>query len=321
MKTITKSLALWGLEQADIALIAARENQVYRVNHSGQSYALRLHRRGYRTDAQLAAELGWMHWVSKSGLSVPAPRPSLQGPYLQSVDGFQIDVLSWLDGDTLDAILGSQQPAARIAVFHALGIEMAKLHDASDAWPEAATCDRPAWDMEGLLGDTPLWDRFWENSALSPNQHSLLKQFRHKAAADLSVLAPTLDYGLIHADLVPANVMVDGQDLHLIDFDDGGFGFRLFDVATALLKHRSNADYPALETALINGYRSKRDLDTSRLGLFLALRAVTYVGWNITRADEDSSGNRNAKFIAQATALVRTYLQSNQALEHRQTKT
>ena len=33
-------------------------------------------------------------------------------------------------------------------------------------------------------------------------------------------------------DLVRENVMVDGDKLQLIDFDDGGFGFNLYDLAT-----------------------------------------------------------------------------------------
>ena len=59
-----------------------------------------------------------------------------------------------------------------------------------------------------------------------------------------------------------------------IDFDDGGFGYRLFEVATALLKHRGAADYAALAEALIEGYRAERELDATPLPLFMALRAV-----------------------------------------------
>ena len=37
--------------------------------------------------------------------------------------------------------------------------------------------------------------------------------------------------------------MVDGTTMQMIDFDDGGFGYRLFDIATALLKHRDAPDF------------------------------------------------------------------------------
>ena len=49
------------------------------------AFTLRLHRKGYRTDAQLAAELDWMAWLDGSGLSVPAPVSSLAGPHLRHI--------------------------------------------------------------------------------------------------------------------------------------------------------------------------------------------------------------------------------------------
>ncbi len=308
MNAAMRALPLWGLEKANITLIATRENTVYRVDHGPDRYALRLHRQGYRTNSELAAELDWMAMMDRAGLSVPAPIASFDGPFLQIVDGVQVDVLTWLEGETLDAALPDMDAAMHAHVFHQLGQDMARMHTAIDAWPEANSCDRPAWDLDGLLGNAPLWDRFWDNPALSQDQKAQMLVFRRTAADDLATLAPTVDYGLIHADLVPANVMMSGDTLHFIDFDDGGFGFRLFEVATALLNRRAAPEYPMLRMALIDGYTAVRPLDTTHLPLFLALRAATYVGWNIARAAEDQTRARNARFIAQAEHLVTDYL-------------
>lgn len=308
MNVAQMALARWGLAGAKVTLIAARENAVYRVDAADGALALRLHRKGYRSDAELAAELDWMAVLSKSGLSVPTPIKSISQSHLEVVDDIQVDVLTWLDGETLDKTLPTFGAEKRRQIFRQLGCEMASLHAASDAWNGAASCNRPAWNAAGLLGDAPLWGRFWENPGLIPSEQELFLVFRDRAEKDLISLSRDLDYGLIHADLVPANVMIAGDAMHLIDFDDGGFGFRLFEVATALLKHCNAPDYEALKSALIEGYLSRRRLNTSTLNLFLALRAVTYVGWNIARADEDRSDTRNARFIAQATDMVATYL-------------
>jgi hypothetical protein len=82
---------------------------------------------------------------------------------------------------------------------------------------------------------------------------TLFETFRDFARKDLDRLAEGLDYGLIHADLVRENVLVDGQELRMIDFDDGGWGFRMFDVATALFKNRHESGYDTLKTALLCG--------------------------------------------------------------------
>lgn len=308
MNVAQMALARWGLAGANVTLIAARENAVYRVDAADGPLALRLHRKGYRSDAELAAELDWMAVLSKSGLSVPTPIKSISQSHLEVVDDIQVDVLTWLEGETLDKTLPTFGAEKRRQIFRQLGCEMASLHAASDAWKGAASCNRPAWNAAGLLGDAPLWGRFWENPGLVPSEQELFLAFRDRAEKDLISLSSDLDFGLIHADLVPANVMIAGDAMHLIDFDDGGFGFRLFEVATALLKHCNAPDYEALQSALIEGYLSRRPLNTSTLNLFLALRAVTYVGWNIARAGEDRSDTRNARFIAQATDMVATYL-------------
>ncbi|WP_209599097.1 phosphotransferase [Ruegeria sp. HKCCSP351] len=309
MTNVELALSLWGLENTETTLIAERENAIYRVDTPLDRYVLRLHRRGYRTDAQLQAELAWMAWLDHAGLSVPAPVPSLAGPNLQFVSGTQVDILTWLDGKTLDVALLSLPLSQQCDLFFRLGQTMAQLHDTSDHWPSAKGCDRPHWDIDGLVGKDPMWGRFWDNPGLTPDEKALFLAFRTKARDHLTRLSATLDYGLIHADLVPGNVMCSADALHLIDFDDGGFGFRVFELATALLKHRWDPGYPAFKAAMIDGYTRTRPMNTNHFLLFLALRAATYVGWNITRADEDPTQTRNARFIAQAKELAVAYLE------------
>ena len=185
---------------------------------------------------------------------------------------------------------------------------MARLHLISDAWGPPASFQRCAWDLDGLLGEEPLWGRFWENPALSGTESGLYLDFRRQATADLARHALQLDYGLLHADLVSANVLVDGANLALIDFDDGGFGFRLFELATSLVKHHAEPEFANLRCALIAGYQAVRPLDVRKLDLFLAIRAASYVGWNISRIDEAGAATRNQRFINTANSLIRAYL-------------
>lgn len=305
--TVQKALTIWGMPDAQAVLIAARENAVYRVQAGGQVAALRLHRKGYRTDAELWSELKWMEAVATGGIRVPAPIPSASGDVLLVIDDVQVDMLTWLPGKTLDAALPAMAVPARAGVFATLGQQMARMHGVCDDWTPPAGFQRVVWDRDGLLGDDPLWGRFWDNPALRPEEQALFQSFRAQARRALEG-ASDGDFGLIHADLVPANVMIDDAGMHFIDFDDGGFGYRLFDVATALAKHIDADDFEALKRAMIEGYQSAGRLDVSGLDLFLALRAATYVGWNISRADEDSDGSRNARFIHVAKRLVAAYL-------------
>jgi Ser/Thr protein kinase RdoA (MazF antagonist) len=145
-----------------------------------------------------------------------------------------------------------------------------------------------------LLGD--------ERARLTALRQSLLQRI----ARDLP---DSLDYGLIHADLVRENVLVNGDDVELIDFDDAGYGWRMFDIATALFKNRAEPHFARIQSALIAGYRSRRSLadrDLETLPLFMVLRAVTYIGWIGERPDAPDAGPRMRRYVSDALALAAT---------------
>lgn len=305
---VETALGLWGFAGAACSLIAARENQVFRVDHQGRSYALRLHRPGYCSEAELRSELIWMAALDRGGLHVPAPVPSASGALLHMVGDHAVDVLTWLPGAPIGKTGVALQVGDRTALFRNIGREMARLHVISDSWPLPEGFVRRSWDRDGLVGETPIWDRFWDNPTLSDETRNLFLNLRDSARDRLAQKGAGLDYGLIHADLVRENVMIDGDRLQFIDFDDSGFGFRLFDIATTLIRNQNEPDYDRLKTALIEGYLSMRDLDLAELDLFITLRATIYVGWIIARMREDGSEARNARFVDHAQRLARSYL-------------
>ncbi len=303
-RIVEQALGLWGLEGARFDLVAQRENRVFRVYHSGGTVAMRLHRPGLRRDSELRSELQWMEAVGNGGVDVPRPLPALDGTFVQSLSGVQVDVLTWLDGAPIGATNTGLTVANRASVFHAIGHGMARLHAISDAWRPPQDFDRRSWNTEGLVGEFPVWDRFWDNPTLDEKSRTAMLWLRDSARRTLTQIGGTLDYGLIHADLVRENVILNGDKVQFIDFDDGGFGFRLFDLATTLVKNLREPDYNDLKASLIAGYTSVRPIDLEALDLFIALRAATYVGWIITRMDEDDADERNKHLIGEATALV-----------------
>lgn len=176
--TLENALPLWGMQGAAWRLIATRENHVYQVDHNGRSFAFRLHRQGYRTDAELWSELEWMAAVAKGGLHVPAPISSASGQFLQVVDCVQVDVLTWLEGQPIGATGEPLNVGDRTGLFQGIGREMARLHNISDDWSLPKGFARWSWDRNGLLGDAPLWGRFWDNPTLSGKDRNLFLRAR-----------------------------------------------------------------------------------------------------------------------------------------------
>ena len=127
--------------------------------------------------------------------------------------------------------------------------------------------------------------------------------------AIVSQIVTLINIGLIHADLVRENMLVQGDTVRFIDFDDSGFGYRIFDLATALLQNINEPDYAELQAALCEGYAERRSLpDIGLLPLFLVLRALTYVGWAADRMSEPAIAGRMPTYLATSRKLIELVL-------------
>jgi len=295
---IKSALALWGLENCPFDLIAQRENKVYKVtNLDGASLALRVHRPKLRSDAEIVSELQIMQALDERGLSVPAPLKTLEGKRLVKIGDHQIDLLTWVDGHSMVDI----GPDTRSDVFHRLGEVTASLHNNIDSWSPSPDFDRLSWDRKGLIGETPLWGAFWNNPSLNEDQRKIIVIAKADIDARLVQIEKRLDYGLIHADMVRENILIDtDSQIGLIDFDDCGFGFRAFELATILQAQLESPDYPIVRTALLEGYMSKRSIDIDAIDMFIVLRSWTYLGWIIPKMKEPGSVARNARYVARS---------------------
>ncbi|PZU83925.1 MAG: homoserine kinase [Shinella sp.] len=288
-------------------LVMQRENIVFRVQTLEGDCALRLHRPGYRSREQLQSELAWMSMLAAAGMDIPAPLPAADASFLVEGDR-AASLLKWLPGIPLGR---AGQPldiagATRNELFRSIGRTMATVHDLSDLWPLPAGFSRPRWDRDGLVGEKPLWGRFWEADIAAEDRVLFLRVRDHARELLAGMQA---DIGLIHADLVRENMLVQGDTVRFIDFDDSGFGYRIFDLATALLQNINEPDYAELQAALCEGYAERRSLpDIGLLPLFLVLRALTYVGWAADRMSEPAIAGRMPTYLATSRKLIELVL-------------
>ncbi|HWX37463.1 MAG TPA: phosphotransferase [Steroidobacteraceae bacterium] len=317
----TVALREWDLEVLNLAPLKVRENAVFRIDMAGGGRAvLRVHRSGYHSDEELDSEFVWMRALEAAGIPVPRVIRSRNGRNFEVIatragsDARQIDVFEWIDGRQLGSVESgvSGEGAALAEQYHMIGAIAARMHNHTTDWQQPRGFRRHAWDAAGLVGEQPFWGRFWDLAALSPGQKSLLLRARGKIAGELAAYGSSPDrYGLIHADLVPENLLVDGRRVQVIDFDDAGFGWHLFELATSLYFITGDGIYETAREALIRGYRSERALSDealARLPLFLAARGTTYLGWVHTRQGSDTARELTPFLVERACAVAEDYL-------------
>ncbi len=311
-QTAREALKYWNLETAELHLLKHRENTVFRVDPgNGQApCVLRVHRTEYHSDSALQSELMWMAALNESGIECPLAINTTDGrPFVHVVSPLsdmthQVSMVTWVEGKPFDD-LGKVERGVipeTCERYRALGALAGKLHNQSQRWNPPAGFTRHAWDEEGLLGENPNWGRFWEHPVLTAGQRRQILKARTVLKALLKQLGKAPErYGLIHSDFLPENILCDKDTLRLIDFDDSGYGWHLFEMATSLFPQLSQPYFDQIQQAYVEGYRTERELsadDLEILPAFLMIRGFSYLGWLMTRRESLPNADRLAREIA-----------------------
>ena len=287
-----------------VRLLGVRENEVYELSLGKARAALRLHRTAYQSAAAILAEIDWCAALSAAGLPVPAPLATPDGERLvRLTTGRHASVMSWVEGAPLGAngVPFTQPVDEQIDLYHRLGRLMARIHGSTDANPPTPF-PRPAWDVDGFTGEAPVWGRFWDHPAASKTEAATLCAAR-SFLRDQLLARRDLNTGPIHADVLRENVLVHGHDVSLIDFDDCGTGFRLYDLGTAMIQNEYEPARDALRDALVAGYATLRPADAAAVDVMTLARGCASVGWTMPRlAPGDPIHSRH---IARAVRIAR----------------
>ena len=322
---VRDALPLWGIDRnSPLALLKLRENAVYAVTDQVaiEKLVVRVHRAGYHSDAELRSEWQWIAGLREYGVLTPVLRYSNNGRMFEIVESpgvpepRQVDIVEWIEGEQLGSFeegLGGTEDEIRER-FRTLGNTMAKMHNHAGQWHKPEGFTRHAWDVDGLTGEEPFWGRFWELPALSSLQKSRMLEVRDRLRAELVEFGTAPDrYGLIHADMLFENILTGADGIRVIDFDDCGYGWHLFDLVTSIFFMYGTAHFEMAKNAQIAGYRQTRPLTDEHLAAFpvmLMARATTYLGWMHTRAETETAREMTPFIIELVFSLVEDYLNS-----------
>lgn len=308
---------LWGFSpESRVTLTSLSENATFRLHDPAQqrSLSLRLHRVGYHTDAEISAELAWIDALRQDDV-IPTPQP------LQARNGQRIQLLPSPAGFeprravAFDFVYGQTPDPDEHELtpwFAALGALTAKMHLHSQSWRRPASFSRKLWSMDAMVGQVAYWGPWRGALGLSPHDAPMIERAIAAIAAHLHPYGTGQDrFGLVHADLRLANLLVENDTLHVIDFDDCGLSWFLYDFAAAISFHEQHPAVPQWQAAWIDGYQQHRRLsreDLAVLPALIMLRRILLTAWLGSHSEIPLAQHLGSQYTQGTLALAEEFL-------------
>ncbi|MFK9093495.1 phosphotransferase enzyme family protein [Bacillus salipaludis] len=303
------------LTKSTIQLLNYSENATYLVKKTvtGEKYILRVGRPGYHTKPEMESELKWLKSIDQdSSIQVSLPILGGNGEYIQVVnyvnEPYYCTLFTFLEGDAPS----EENEKELISQFEKLGEITAQLHEHSiNKGEKLNQIRRITWDFETILGSTPKWGRWQDGIAITPERADLFTKVAEKINSRLEKFGKEPhQFGLIHSDLRLANLLVEREQIKVIDFDDCGFGWYLYDLAASIsfIEHKSYV--PDLITSWLKGYRKVRSLPEElelEFPTFILMRRLQLIAWVGSR-DNETTRELGSRFTEETDILAKKYL-------------
>jgi Ser/Thr protein kinase RdoA (MazF antagonist) len=296
-------------------LLNLSENATYRVAApDGRCWALRLHREGYHTQQAIASELAWAIDLRQAGVATtPKPIAGVDGELVQSIahpllatprNAVLFDWEAGAEPGIRDDLTGS---------FEALGETAARMHLHARQWRRPSWFTRHSWTFDTALGEErPHWGRWRNGVGMDREKEQLFARTVSLIGRRLAAYGMGAErFGLIHADLRLANLLIDGSTVKVIDFDDCGFSWYMYDAATPVSFHEHEPQVPELIEHWKAGYRKVLPLlaeDETEIATFLILRRILLVAWIASHIEAEFPRSLGAGYTDGSLPLCEDYL-------------
>jgi Ser/Thr protein kinase RdoA (MazF antagonist) len=310
-----KALSLWDMPAgASARLINVSENATYLVKAPGGYKAvLRVHRENYHTRRAIECELAWIDALGADDVvTTPGYDLGRDGQAIQKlgIDGLDAErflvLFHFVEGDAPDES-GDMSDG-----FEELGMIAARCHGHVLGWSKPEPFERLTWDVDAVFGETPTWGDWRDAPEVDAEVRPTLEKVEATIRSRLERYGKAPErYNLIHADMRLANLLVDDTGTRLIDFDDCGHGWFMYDFAAAISFIEDDPRIPAMKAAWLKGYRSVRALsaeDEAEIETFVMLRRMALLAWIGSHIEAPEPQELAPGFAATTAKLGKAYM-------------
>jgi Ser/Thr protein kinase RdoA (MazF antagonist) len=198
--------------------------------------------------------------------------------------------------------------------FAQLGEITARMHRHARAWQRPGWFTRFHWDHPAAFGARPRWGRWQDGIGVGPAEREILARLDARLGQRLAAYGSADDrYGLVHADTRLANLLVRDGTVSVIDFDDSGFSWYLYDLGTAVSFFEHDPAVPALIESWLAGYRRVAPLtaaEEAEIWTFILFRRLLLVAWIGSHQGAGIAVELGAGYTRDSCDLAERYLTS-----------
>ena len=308
------ALAAYGRDRdAPLRLLSLSENATYLAD-DGDPMVLRVHRPGYHSLQAIRSELSWMAALrDQAGVLTPELIPAHDGSDVvaATVAGttLHVDAVTFISGCTAE-----EQPD--VVGFDELGRITAAMHHHVQGWTAPEYFTRFSWDVDATLGPEARWGNWRHAPGLTPPDEAIVESAAAEVGRRLTEFGCGADrFGLIHADLRMANLMIDPGDasaaITVIDFDDCGWSWYLFDLAAVVSFIEDTPEAERMIADWLRGYLETRDVPVDHLEMIptlVMLRRLMLTAWVASHSDADAAIAFTDGYATGTARLAERYL-------------
>ncbi len=307
------ALPLWRLpHDAHAHRINVSENVTYLVEGEGDQAILRIHREGYHSRRAIECELDWSAALrAESPVCTPAWRTGRNGEAIQSMGHADLAPRHMVLFDFAPGA-APQETQDLTPSFRDLGAIAARTHLHSIAWRRPEPFQRLSWNLPAVFGRSPTWGDWRHGPGIDVETGKTLERAEARITTRLTAYGQNADrFGLIHADMRLANLILGPDGPVLIDFDDCGFGWFIFDFAAAISFIEDSPQIPALKNAWLAGYQTVRPLhqeDIAQIDTLVMLRRLSLLAWIGSHIEAPEPQAMAPDFAETSATLAEVYL-------------
>ena len=312
---VVAGLPKWNLsQQTAVTLLNVSENATFALSDRAtqRELVLRVHRVGYSSAEEIRSELAWINALrSASVVDTAAPLQGGDGDFVQSLHSMRGNASR--NAVAFERLPGKEPAGGDTARwFMHLGELNAKMHRHARSWTLPPDFDRKRWDIDAMVGPRGYWGSWRAGLGLDPAGIAVLELAVAYIRRRLARFGMGRErFGLVHADLRLANLLADGSRLQIIDFDDCGFSWFVYDFATAVSFIEHEPIVPSLIEAWLAGYRAVEPLsaeDAAEIPTFVALRRILLTAWLASHAEVPFAQQFGAAYTAGTVQLAQQLL-------------